>query len=798
MKKRLFKMFAVMLSALMTVSVIVGVAACGKKEEKTENDKTLVVAYNKFSNKFSPFFATSAYDVDVYTMTQVGLLALDRGGNIVYRGIEGETTPYNGTDYTYYGLSNLVITQNQDGSVYYDITMRTGNKTVYFSDGKPVTVKDVIFSMYVLSDVDYDGATTFYSLPIKGMAEWRTNLSGDVYAKWSAISDAILATVLENGDFEYVEGEGYTQEQFESLAGYLADNAWEELARDIVMYVAVKYSEYLADYNNSEVATGMAIWGFEGEGDDENLFYDSNGKSYTLEGDDVPTLEDYADCLKAAYEDDIFTAAGVEAADGSIDSYFAAAAEGWIAESGAEDMDGATIDNISGITFDETAGTIRVETTEYSATTVYQLSLAVAPMHYYGDTTKWDPANGSYGFTRGNLNSVREKTTRPVGAGPYKFVSYTGGIVSFEANANYWEGAPKIKYLKFKEYDDADKLPALLNGDVDIANPSISGAVCNQIKEANGENTLSMSSPKVATDLTDNNGYGYIGINADLVNVGGKDNKASEASKNLRKAFATLFAAYREYTVSSYYEDRASVIQYPITNTSWAAPQPADEGYAIAFSKDVTGAAIYTADMNDEAKYAAAFEAAKGYFEAAGYTLDNGQFVAPEGAKTTFEVIIGGDGTGDHPTYALLTKVKEVLATVGITIEITDDSDNLFDRMEAGTVDMFVAAWGDSTDPDMYQVYHSDNKTNSNHYHIADEDLDALIIEARKSSDKNFRKATYKQCLDIILDWAVEIPVYQRKNCIVYSAERVDIATITPDTTPFWSYLAEIYKVDMK
>jgi peptide/nickel transport system substrate-binding protein len=69
-------------------------------------------------------------------------------------------------------------------------------------------------------------------------------------------------------------------------------------------------------------------------------------------------------------------------------------------------------------------------------------------------------------------------------------------------------------------------------------------------------------------------------------------------------------------------------------------------------------------------------------------------------------------------------------------------------------------------------------------------------MDARSSADQSFRKATYKQALDIILDWAVEVPIYQRQNAFVFSTERVNVNTITPDITPFWSWLNEIDKVE--
>jgi len=260
--------------------------------------------------------------------------------------------------------------------------------------------------------------------------------------------------------------------------------------------------------------------------------------------------------------------------------------------------------------------------------------------------------------------------------------------------------------------------------------------------------------------------------------------------------------------VKSYYADAASVIQYPISNTSWAAPRPADEGYQIAYSVDVDGNPIYKDGMSEQERYDAALKAAIGYFKAAGYTFDeaSGKFTAaPDGAKLSYEIIIPAGGEGNHPSYGILTAVKDALNKIGITLEINDPSDSnvLWNKLDAVPIqaEMWCAAWQATPDPDMYQVYHSSNingagGTESNHYYITDNTLDKLIMDARSSADQSFRKATYKQALDIILDWAVEIPIYQRQNAFVFSTERVNVNTITPDITPFWSWLNEIDKVE--
>ena len=233
---------------------------------------------------------------------------------------------------------------------------------------------------------------------------------------------------------------------------------------------------------------------------------------------------------------------------------------------------------------------------------------------------------------------------------------------------------------------------------------------------------------------------------------------------------------HRATAYDSYYGEAASVIQYPISNTSWAAPQPTDPDFKVAFSVDVDGNDIYTADMTPEETYAAAVEAAKGFLIAAGFTFDEttGLFTAaPEGAKLSYEIIIPGDGLGDHPSFAVLTAAQESLATIGIELAINDpaDSNVLWDALDAGTAELWCAAWQTTVDPDMYQIYHGSNAlgkggADSNRYMIMDDELDKLIVDARKSDDQSYRKALYKQALDIVVDWAVEVPAYQRQNSV--------------------------------
>jgi len=757
MKKKLALLLAL---SMIFISVLAGCGGGGSKP--------LVVGYSNFSSKFSPFFAETAYDVDVEALTQVALLNTDRLGAIVEKGKTGETREYNGTDYTYYGPADLTITENADGTVDFDFDLRDDIK---FSDGEPLTADDVIFSMYVLSDPTYEGSATFFAAPIKGMEEYRSGMT--------PLIDLLLEAGPDNTDFSVWDEE--TQKNFWAEA----EAAGPAFAQTIVDYCI----------NNGYNASGdpveacAANWGFE-----------------LKEG---ATVDDFWAALKEAYGGNLKELSDTEAADSSLFSLMENYSE---YAKGVETGDSAS--TIEGIqkTGDHS---VRVTLTKVDAPAIYNLGIEIAPMHYYGDPEKYDYENGKFGFDKGDLSSVRAKTTQPLGAGPYKFNKYENGVVSFTANEDYYLGAPKTKNVNFLESSDEDKMNGVVTGTIDITDPTYSVKTVDAIKEANGNGEV--NGDVIVTNTVDNPGYGYLGISAYCVNVGG--DPGSDASKNLRKALATVFSRYRDITVNSYYAETASVINYPISNTSWAAPQKTDADYAIAFSKDVEGKDIYTSDMTDEEKDEAALKAALGFFEAAGFTVTDGKVTAaPEGAKLDYEVWIPADGIGDHPSFMMLNLASDAFKKIGITLNVKDlaNSSELWTGIDSKECPMWCAAWQSTPDPDMYQVYYSDVKNgpttevnannpyggpnqgnSSKQYCIADPELDKLIMDARTSMDQSYRKAVYMSCLDIVIDWADEVPVYQRQNAIIYSPERVKAETFTPDVSTYYPWTREIQNVEL-
>lgn len=161
------------------------------------------------------------------------------------------------------------------------------------------------------------------------------------------------------------------------------------------------------------------------------------------------------------------------------------------------------------------------------------LKTAILPQRFGKHGVKRAPL---LGFPKGDLSSVRAKTTTPMGAGPYKFIEFKDGVIRYERNDSYFLGAPKIKYINFKEcLTEDDKINGLITGTIDITDPTFNKDTVAKISEANGQKDGKLIvGDKLYTDTVANLGYGYLGMNASVMSVGG--NAASEESKALRKA----------------------------------------------------------------------------------------------------------------------------------------------------------------------------------------------------------------------------------------------------------------------
>ncbi len=758
-------------------------------------------------SKLNPFFYQTIEEARIVDLTQVNLLTIDRQGMVVENAITGETRSYNGSSYTYTGAADADIVFNPNtGNTIYTFSLRPG---MNFADGVTVSADDLIFTIYTFLDPTYDGNTALRSYPILGLTEYQTQVTDEIYIKY----EGLYTSIYDIGQgHTWSSSDPWTQAQQTDVWNRLDQALTKEVAK-IIDYVVNNYAQYYSldligfspeqVYANEglKVALGMKMWGFANVDTSTKILSATySGRTWDLDYE-YPTLADFADEIMLCYNDDYRVAFPYESADGT--DIYGNVKTDFIRYWGPLDpeMTGG-IPNISGIKkLDQY--TVSIELEGFEAPAIYAFGLPIAPLHYYGSVVKYDYAQNKFGFNYGDISTQRNNNA-PMGAGPYQFGGAQGDIVGLSTNKYYYKGEPEIDTVKFVPLISPDVVSSVASGNMDLAGFSYNAQRISEIYSLNSNGEI--SGDIITTAKINNLGYGYIGINARTVKVG--SDPSSTASRNLRKALSTALAVGRIPGIEEYYGgDGASVAEYPIVPSSWASPQPADPGFREAFSVGVDGLPIFTPGMTQAQRVIAAQQAALDFFQAAGFTIINRKVVAaPTGAKLGYEVIVPGGGTGDHPAFTILTAARDLLSDIGITLIINDPQDALvlWDALDSGTQELWTAAWGATIDPDLYQVYHSSNtydepnSTHSNHYYIKDDELDILIMQARSSDDQALRKELYRQAFDIIMDWGVEIPTYVRNNFQIFSTQRIDTATITPDITTFWGWQNDIEDMRMR
>jgi peptide/nickel transport system substrate-binding protein len=205
------------------------------------------------------------------------------------------------------------------------------------------------------------------------------------------------------------------------------------------------------------------------------------------------------------------------------------------------------------------------------------------------------------------------------------------------------------------------------------------------------------------------------------------------------------------------------------------------------------------AEYPHAAKPAYSYDPAKAldYFTDAGYAKDADGNLSKDGEKLVITVGIGGDGVMDHPTAPILTQMANDLEQMGAELIIQDvDFPTLVNLKDSGELDMWVMAWNNATDCDLTQVFGSESPDND--VHLKSKELDKLMAQVLKTVDYDERCKLVAEELDLIMDEAVVMPIYQRKNKEIFNASTIKLDTLPEEATTYWNYSAQINKLEMK
>ena len=172
------RIISTILCISMLLSILSVLSSCGGNGEQA-----FVIMTDTLDGLFNPFFSTSASDGTIVSMTQIGMLTSDTDE-------KGDAQVAFGPEYSVVTLdyqSKYDINESSEnpdekqGVTTYTFVIKNGLK---FSDGKPLTIEDVLFNMYVYLDPVYTGSSTMYSTDIQGLSQYRIqqNLSGGTNA----------------------------------------------------------------------------------------------------------------------------------------------------------------------------------------------------------------------------------------------------------------------------------------------------------------------------------------------------------------------------------------------------------------------------------------------------------------------------------------------------------------------------------------------------------------------------------------------------------------------------------------
>ena len=833
MKKALTRVVCLTLGALTAFSVV----GCKKNKQKTYvNDPEttpLTFSIGALDGNFNPFFATAAPDVTIAAQTQIGMLTTD-GAEVPVCGEQYPTVALDYTETMKTAAGAVTDQGDENGTTEYEFLIKNGIK---FSDGTPLTIKDVLFNLYVYLDPMYSGSATIYSTKIKGLEAYRkqevglSNADGsqlgmsyeiDADNEYLRITDGLrdsdATTVVIKGDNQDIR-----IKQLETLYKEVLASDWNNYSSSMESFK--EEYRFTQPWEAFLFANGLVEIQRKRTGDGFENLKDAEGKYYTTldpEQQDCGMGREYEDfddianatgdgvrdaAIQAVYDSNTGDENGylrilyyTEAGNKLYESILQDAMDEW--KDGLEG--GLAVKSISGITtyktksfngksYDDEYDVLKVVIDGVDPKAIWNMSFTVAPMHYYSTAELTAAANGvdSFGVKFAdkdffqNVLQDPDKNGLPVGAGVYMATNlndsgtvdrtnfYNNNIVYYKRNPYFETVGSGLSNAKIKY------MRYKVVGSDQIFNSLINKEVHVGEPNATPANVAKLSDyAHLGYGKYLTNGYGYVGINPKFV-------PDIEIRRIIMSAMAT------GEIVSDYYTtDLAVDIQRPMSTTSWAYPKNAKRYYSLVLNESKIRENV--AD--------------------AGYTIDRGDGVMcnADGHELEYTFTIAGE-TIDHPAYNMFQKTADLLNKCGFKITVVTDP-NALKKLATGNLTVWAAAWSAAIDPDMYQVYHKNSKATSvknwgydaiyrDTEKYSEEvaiinNLSSKIDAARKTINQTLRKAIYAEALDLVMDLAVELPTYQRNDLVVYNKDLIDVNSINQNPTHLSGVFDKLWLVD--
>lgn len=772
MKNKVFHTRLIILLAVIATTIFV--TGCNCKSCKKDDDKTyynnevdpLVFSTQELDKVFNPFFSTTGPDSNVVGMTQIGMLGNDKNGNITYGDSEGVVT------------KDLQIvtegTEDKDQTTTYYFVLKNNVK---FSNGSALTIKDVLFNLYVYLDPAYTGSSTIYSTDIVGLKEYRTQEADETEqdsfklkfqveaeARIQALVDATVEILEEHGDSKP------DKDQFrEYLIAYAAEfesisDNFKNVVKDYDKAIDLFKEELETDYNNS-IDTYEDITFSDKNGkvyknllttDVEVFLYNEGYLEWNKEEaklvsslvNDPTTLKKwtkeqaintiYADKIPNALEEVVlYWNTSIKLNDylvnEAMEAYF-------------QNDTNKEFPNISGIQFANRTSSVTVNNVTYPVPVynadgsvkegnevlsikikdvdpkaIWNFAFSVAPMYYYSDAehiAKFDYVS-NFGVEYASQTFMNEvvnspaKIGVPVGAGPYAASKSSGGLDNITAGDFYNLG---IVYY--------ERNPYYILGPAKIKKLRLQVVSSSQMLNSlyNGEIDFIEPNAKPETidelDSKKEDGFGNKSIQTSGYGyIGINAGKVPDLA--IRQV---IMHSINTQECVNYYKTTATAIHRSMSMSSWAYPKGATPYYpyiggAVPEDLSVVNPA-YASYVRSLGK-----KAGDKLTSAEQETFIRNQV---EGAGYTLNangVYYKGNHilkytftiAGDETDHPAWQALFHASEILNnVGFQINVSPDSqALTKLASGDLTVWAAAWGSTIDPDMYQVYHKDSNATS-------------------------------------------------------------------------------------
>ena len=746
---------------MLIATLVLAATSCknGCKKNKTNEDTPLLLASQELDKVFNPFFSSSAPDSQIVSMTQVSMLANDSKGNVTY-----------GANEAVVALDvDSVYDEAEDMTTYYFVL----KNNVKFSNGSALTIKDVLFNLYVYLDPVYTGSSTIYSTDIVGLKEYRTQ-QGDEKSQERFMeqfyieAESRINYLITAADYIYEDKEdySYSKEEFrDCLIEYSEDDGFEHIVEDFDKVCELFKEELETDYKNSSDGAYKNITFKDSYGvthnnklttDVEMFLYNEGYLSWNkndarLESsltNNVNELKNWTKekAINTIYEDKIPMAL-IEVA-----LYWQSASKlyDYLVNVALEEYHATherTYTNISGIKFANQNSSVTVKGKTYAAPTydengfvinnsnevlsitingvdpkaIWNFAFSIAPMYYYSAEpyiSKFDFESNfgveysSQSFMQ-NVIKNEEKLGLPVGAGPY--VACNSNHETEGVRAGDFLNNNVLYFTRNEHYIGGT--PSIKNIHYQVV---ASSGLLNALYNKEVDYVQPNSNPKTIEELNGKKGEGIENKSIETSGYGYIGVNAGFVP-DIKVRQAIMHAIDTSMTIS-YYGNTASAIYRSMSLTSWAYPTGATAYYPfiggpVPANLDVVNPdyADYCDKLGKKAGDYFTEDEQKAFL--IGLVKDSGYSVGGDGVYTNgttklkYTFTIAGNET-DHPAFNAFYKASELLNSINFEITVATDGQAL-SKLASGDLAVWAAAWSSTIDPDMYQVYHKDSTATS-------------------------------------------------------------------------------------